>query len=120
MHMLPNTIGLETNLSAVKGVAPKALAHLKKLGIESVRDLLWHFPTRYEDYTKITKIADLKPEEVLNGKAIRLVAPQYPFAARQKRLAGRVFVVILIDEIGNVIQAKPVCGGYPRAQRRRS
>ncbi len=58
--MLNNIINLETKLAMVQGIPPKSLAHLKKLGIESVRALLWHFPTRYEDYSKITKIADLQ------------------------------------------------------------
>lgn len=73
--MPENLITLETKLATVKGVAPKTLASLKKLGIESVRDLLWHFPTRYEDYSKITKIADLKPgEQVTIRGEIRNVA----------------------------------------------
>lgn len=61
--MLSNIVTLETKLSTVKGVTPKALAHLKKLEIETVRDLLWHFPTRYEDYSKVTKISELVPGE---------------------------------------------------------
>lgn len=73
--MLSNLITLETKLATVKGVAPKTLLHFKKLGIETVRDLLWHFPARYEDYSKITKIADLKPgEQVTVRGEIRHVA----------------------------------------------
>lgn len=60
---MANVITLDTPLNLIAGIAPKVLAHLKKLGINTVYDLLWHFPTRYEDYTKITKIADLKPGE---------------------------------------------------------
>lgn len=32
---------------------------MKKLGIKTVRDLLWHFPVRYEDYTEISPIAEI-------------------------------------------------------------
>jgi ATP-dependent DNA helicase RecG len=31
------------------------------MGIKTVHDLLWHFPTRYEDFTKIYPIAELEP-----------------------------------------------------------
>ena len=31
------------------------------MGIKTVRDLLWHFPTRYEDFTKVYPIAELEP-----------------------------------------------------------
>ena len=58
---MQNLITLDTILATVKSVPPKLRASLEKLGIKTVRDLLWHFPARYEDYTKITKIADLKP-----------------------------------------------------------
>lgn len=54
----------------------------------------------------------VKPEDVVNGKAIRLVQPPYPIEARQKRLSGRVFVAVLIDEAGRVIGARAVCGGH--------
>ena len=36
------------------------LPKLKKLGIETVKDLLWHFPFRYEDFSNIVAIKDLK------------------------------------------------------------
>lgn len=36
-------------LRFVKGVGPKRLVELERLGIESVQDLLFHFPRRYED-----------------------------------------------------------------------
>ncbi|MEK7593400.1 MAG: ATP-dependent DNA helicase RecG, partial [Patescibacteria group bacterium] len=36
------------------------LPKLKKLGIETVKGLLWHFPARYVDFSEIVKIKDLK------------------------------------------------------------
>ena len=36
------------------------LPKLKKLGIETIKDLLWHFPFRYEDFSNIVAIKDLK------------------------------------------------------------
>jgi len=73
--MEQNLITLDTKLVQVKGIAPKALAHLKRLGIETVRALLWHFPTRYEDYSKITKIADLQVGQSVTIRGeVRMVA----------------------------------------------
>lgn len=54
----------------------------------------------------------VKPEEILNGKAIKLAFPPYPAAARGIRLSARVFVAVLIDENGSVIKARSVCGGH--------
>jgi TonB family protein len=50
---------------------------------------------------------------ILNGKAIRLAQPGYPAKAARERLSGLVFVAIVINEAGNVVEAKAVCGGYP-------
>ena len=46
-------VSLETPLSSIVGIGPRFLIRLKKLGIEAVRDLLWHFPSRYEDFSEI-------------------------------------------------------------------
>ncbi len=47
---------------------------------------------------------------VVNGKAARLVYPEYPEEARLKRIKGTVLVKILINEEGKVISAKAMCG----------
>jgi len=53
-------ITLETKLANIRGVNPKFLPKFQKLGIITVRDILWHFPTRYEDFSKIYKVAELE------------------------------------------------------------
>jgi periplasmic protein TonB len=52
---------------------------------------------------------------VLNGKAVRLVQPQYPPIARSAHASGQVSVQITIDENGNVISAHAV-SGHPLLQ----
>ena len=52
-------ITLTTELKYIRGLAPAFVAKLEKLKIKTVKDLLWHFPYRYEDFSKIVKIADL-------------------------------------------------------------
>ncbi len=47
---------------------------------------------------------------VLNGKAIELVKPAYPAAAKAVRAEGTVNVQVTIDENGNVISANAVSG----------
>lgn len=53
-------INLDTKVQFLKGVGPSVASKLNKLGIETARDLLYNYPRRYEDYTKITKISDLQ------------------------------------------------------------
>ncbi len=47
---------------------------------------------------------------VVNGKAVNLVKPPYPPAARAVRASGSVSVQVTIDENGNVISASAVSG----------
>lgn len=44
----------------LKGVGPKVAATLSKLHIESLQDLLFHLPMRYEDRSRITPWSELK------------------------------------------------------------
>jgi ATP-dependent DNA helicase RecG len=52
---------LGTRLDTIHGIGPRFLARLHALHIETVRDLLWHFPFRYEDFSQLYRIADLEP-----------------------------------------------------------
>ena len=54
---------LSDSVSQVRGVGPRYLKYLEKLGIKTVKDLLWHFPFRYEDFSQIKKIKDLQIDE---------------------------------------------------------
>lgn len=54
---------MKTNLTAdikyVKGVGPAKAALLAKLGIFSIKDLLQHYPRRYEDRSQLKTICEL-------------------------------------------------------------
>ncbi len=56
-------VELHTPLSRIDGIQTRFLPKLKKLGIETVRDLLWHFPVRYEDFSHVFTIEELNPGE---------------------------------------------------------
>ncbi|MFZ7214795.1 ATP-dependent DNA helicase RecG [[Pasteurella] aerogenes] len=49
-------------LTTLSGVGAAIAEKLGRLGIFNLQDLLFHFPMRYEDRTRITPIADLRPE----------------------------------------------------------
>lgn len=60
----------DRDIQYVKGVGPKRASDLHKLGIYKIRDLLTHFPMRYEDRSKFIKIAETKVGDyvTLRGK----------------------------------------------------
>jgi len=52
---------VDTPLSEISGIGPAFLKRLERLGIRTVRDLLFHFPFRYEDFSRVYTIAELEP-----------------------------------------------------------
>jgi ATP-dependent DNA helicase RecG len=48
-------------IAALKGAGALALKRLEKLGLATVRDLLFHLPFRYEDRTRIVPLGGLEP-----------------------------------------------------------
>ena len=59
-------VGVET----LRGVGPQLAIKLKKLGLYSLQDLLFHLPLRYIDRTQITPIGGVQPqsEVVIEGE----------------------------------------------------
>jgi ATP-dependent DNA helicase RecG len=52
---------LETPLQFLKGVGPRRAADLANAGLLTIEDLLYRFPIRYEDRSRLQPIASLKP-----------------------------------------------------------
>jgi ATP-dependent DNA helicase RecG len=51
----------QISITTLKGVGPGMASKLEKVGLNSLQDLLFHLPLRYEDRTRITSIRDLMP-----------------------------------------------------------
>ncbi|MSU54491.1 MAG: ATP-dependent DNA helicase RecG [Candidatus Staskawiczbacteria bacterium] len=56
---------LETTIEEVPNIGSAYHKKLKKLGIETVRDLLYYFPARYEDFSNIIPINQAKVGETV-------------------------------------------------------
>jgi ATP-dependent DNA helicase RecG len=59
-----NEAGLDAaSVTRLKGVGPRNAEKLSNIGIETVQDVLFHLPFRYQDRTRITPIGALRPGE---------------------------------------------------------
>jgi len=65
---------LNTPISKIPRIGPDYQKKLKKMGIATIRDLLWHFPFRYDDFSDLTNIADAKIGQnvCIEGKIINI------------------------------------------------
>ena len=72
-------------MTALAGVGPRVAEHLARLGITTVRDVIYHLPTRYQDRTQLTPLAGVKPklEVVIEG---RIVSNQLQYGRRRSLL----------------------------------
>ncbi|MBI2590686.1 MAG: ATP-dependent DNA helicase RecG [Candidatus Blackburnbacteria bacterium] len=52
-------------ISAVPLVGPHFAKRLQKLNIKTVKDLLYHFPHRYQDYALVSQISRVQPGETV-------------------------------------------------------
>ena len=59
-----NILSLTDSVNKIRGIGPRYLSYLEKLNIKTVEDLLRYFPFRYDDYSQLKKIKDLKENEV--------------------------------------------------------
>ncbi|RJQ13733.1 ATP-dependent DNA helicase RecG [Candidatus Parcubacteria bacterium] len=59
------SFSLNTPLSELKRITPAYIKNLKKLKIKTLGDLIYHFPNRYEDFSKILPIKDVFVGEVV-------------------------------------------------------
>ncbi|MEK7521392.1 MAG: ATP-dependent DNA helicase RecG [Patescibacteria group bacterium] len=53
----------DTPISSLPGIGSYYTFKLKKVGVETVKDLLYHIPTRYQDFSDISPISLLQPGE---------------------------------------------------------
>lgn len=53
--------GLQQPLSTLTGVGPALEQKFAQLGISTVGDLLLYFPRRYDDYSQVTPVGQLRP-----------------------------------------------------------
>ena len=61
---------LKKDIQFVKGIGPKKAYKLNKLGIFTLKDLLYYFPRQYEDRNNLKKIVELKNEDKATIKAL--------------------------------------------------
>lgn len=63
-------LDLYKDVQYIKGIGPKKADKLNKLGIFTLKDLLYYFPRQFEDRNNLKKIAQLEDGEKVTIKAV--------------------------------------------------
>ncbi|MEK7502645.1 MAG: ATP-dependent DNA helicase RecG, partial [Patescibacteria group bacterium] len=61
-------MNLDTPINQAGPIFKKYSSRLEKLGIKKMEDFLYHIPFRYEDYSLVSKIADIQLGEIVTIK----------------------------------------------------
>jgi ATP-dependent DNA helicase RecG len=91
----PQGLRLDTPVMYLKGVGPARAEALKRLGITTAGDLLYHIPHRYEDASTVATIASL--EAGMQGTVIGTVVSKGVLPTRK---GLRIFQAVLKDDTG--------------------
>ena len=78
----------DTPATVLNGIASRVAARLQRLGIETVQDLLFHLPARYEDRTQLRPLGSLQAgSEVMIQGTVELSEVRF---GRRRMLLTRV------------------------------
>ena len=89
-------MNLSTSLEKVKGVGTKTAEQLAAAGLYSVNDLITFLPRAYEDYSHVTRIADIAPGKVTVKARCEKVE------TRPVRRGMKVTTATLVDDTGKI------------------
>ncbi len=84
--------GLDAPVGVIPGVGVKMAEKLARLGIQTVSDLLFHLPRRYDDYTRLVSISQAKA-----GESVTLIGTVRNCVALKGR-GGREYLQFTLDD----------------------
>ncbi len=93
----PDPQGLSQSVTTLKGVGPKIAEQLAKLGANTLWDLLYVFPRRYDDYTLMKPINRLQ-----YGEQVTVIGTIWETRARRSRNNQVIVQSTISDGTGNL------------------
>src|SRR5215831_8859414 len=93
----PQRLFLDTPVTYLKGVGPARAEALRRLGVVTAGDLLYHVPHRYEDASTIAPINRLEPG--MHGTVVGTVVSKGVLPTRK---GLRIFQAVLRDDSGMI------------------
>lgn len=89
------TVRLDTSVQFLKGIGARRAEAFVRLGIRTVRDLLWHLPHRYIDASTVTPLARARV-----GDDVACVGRVVDTGVQPTRRGLRIFRAVLRDDSG--------------------
>lgn len=84
---------LNAPVTVLQGVGPRIAQNLNRLGLHTLRDMLYHFPRRYDDYSRMVPINRLK-----YGDKVTVIATVQTLKTRPIRNKTATLVEALVSD----------------------
>jgi ATP-dependent DNA helicase RecG len=88
-------VTLSSKITELPGVGPNYAKKLEKLGVNTVRELLFYFPRRWDDFSKITPIAEIRV-----GETVSVKGTIFDISTKRSKRGVPVTEAIITDETG--------------------
>jgi ATP-dependent DNA helicase RecG len=89
--------GLAAPVTTLPGVSTAYSSRLERLGIQTVRDLIYHFPHRYDDYSQLKPINRLE-----YGDETTVIGTIWETSTRKTRSGSAIVTSIIADASGTI------------------
>ncbi|HIP96975.1 MAG TPA: ATP-dependent DNA helicase RecG, partial [Anaerolineae bacterium] len=89
--------GLDSPVTAISGINKGYAKRLARLGVHTIRDLLYFFPHRYDDYSALKPIARLE-----YGEDVTVIGTVWNTKVRRTRAGGVIINTIIADASGTI------------------
>jgi ATP-dependent DNA helicase RecG len=91
-------LSLNSPVQYIKGIGPKRSLYFKRIGVETVNDLLFLVPRRYIDYSNVVKINNLN----VNDEAT-VIGQIHLVELRKTRNRSSLVKVLITDDSGSIV-----------------
>jgi ATP-dependent DNA helicase RecG len=90
--------GLDSPITVISGIGPTQSKRLARLGLETVRDMLYFFPRRYDDFSTLETISQLE-----YGQEVTIMGRIWDVHTRRTR-GGKVLTKAIIEDGSGTIE----------------
>jgi ATP-dependent DNA helicase RecG len=89
--------GLDSSVTVLQGVGARQASRLAKLGVHTIRDMLYLLPRRHDDYSQLKPINRLE-----YGEDVTIIAKVWDAGTRRTRGGSTLFQATLSDGTGMI------------------
>jgi ATP-dependent DNA helicase RecG len=95
----PGDAGLDSSITTLSGIGPVQSKRLARLGVRTIRDMLYFFPRRYDDFSTLKTINQLE-----YGEEVTIMGRVWDVHAQRTR-SGRTITKAVIEDGSGTIEA---------------